>query len=98
VIHGRNIYDADVGLIELRKPSGWSSTPNHCDLHPRQCSQAYRLHTPRAAQPATEERPESLEEVSCGTSSRIASKRPRLGSTAGLCIARLLPLAVHYPI
>jgi phosphate transport system ATP-binding protein len=53
VIHGRNIYDADVDLIELRKAVGMVfQRPNPLPISIRDnVLYGYRLHTPRAAQP-----------------------------------------------
>ena len=101
VIHGRNIYDSDVDLIELRKAVGMVfQRPNPLPISIRDnVLYGYRLHTPRAQRSrATEEEAlhKALEEVQLWDllKDRLKEKATRLQleQQQKLCIARLLPL------
>jgi phosphate transport system ATP-binding protein len=101
VIHGRNIYDADVDLIELRKAVGMVfQRPNPLPISIRDnVLYGYRLHTPRAQRSrASEEEAlqKALEEVQLWDllKDRLKEKgtRLQLEQQQKLCIARLLPL------
>ena len=101
VIHGRNIYDADVDLIELRKAVGMVfQRPNPLPISIRDnVLYGYRLHTPRAQRGrASEEEAlqKALEEVQLWDllKDRLKEKgtRLQLEQQQKLCIARLLPL------
>jgi phosphate transport system ATP-binding protein len=101
VIHGRNIYDADVDLIELRKAVGMVfQRPNPLPISIRDnVLYGYRLHTPRAqrSRAAEEEATQkALQEVQLWDvlKDRLKEKATRLQleQQQKLCIARLLPL------
>ncbi len=101
VIHGRNIYDADVDLIELRKAVGMVfQRPNPLPISIRDnVLYGYRLHTPRAQRSRAAEDEalqKALEEVHAWDllKDRLKEKgtRLQLEQQQKLCIARLLPL------
>ncbi len=101
IIHGRNIYDQDVDLIELRKDVGMVfQRPNPLPISIRDnVLYGYRLHTPRRERDkdAEEEALKSaLEEVHLWKT--LEDRLDERGTTLQLeqqqklCIARLLPL------
>jgi phosphate transport system ATP-binding protein len=100
-IHGRNIYDDDVDLIELRKDVGMVfQRPNPLPIPIRDnVLYGFRLHTPRAERSRAREDAaleEALRAVQLWDTlkDRLDEKaiRLQLEQQQKLCIARLLPL------
>ena len=101
VIHGRNIYDDGVDLIELRKSVGMVfQRPNPLPISIREnVLYGYRLHTPHRLRRRTAEEEalqQALEQVHLWdfVKDRLDDKgtRLQLEQQQKLCIARLLPL------